>query len=363
MVSTNGTQKTRVAFLLENNFEDSEFQIPYNALQQAGVETIILGSRMNDEYQGKRGKVTVKPNATATEVRSEDFDAIIIPGGAAPDRIRTNPNAVRLIMDAMGQNLPIAAVCHGPQVLIEGDQLRDKRATGFRAIRKDIQNAGATYINEAVVVDGNLITSRQPSDLPLFTTLILTTLGLSVKEATLPDISDTNYEWWRLAETWGGSTRSDIVGALQTAIGGERYTHKAFEQYGERTTDVELRVVLQEICTTKQQHIQLLEARLADFGEQATLQAAGSAALAALQGILQSQDDVGILRRALGDIQTGVVDSFQLCIQLTDPTTAQLFAQIEENLAKHEERLSTLYRARFGKEVPPPQPTTMTFGG
>ncbi|MBE9128383.1 MULTISPECIES: DJ-1/PfpI/YhbO family deglycase/protease [unclassified Coleofasciculus] len=355
---------TKVAILIEDQFEDSEFNIPNTALKQAGANVVVLGSRMNDEYQGKGGKVSVKPDATATEVRSEDFDAIVIPGGAAPDKIRANPNAVRLIMDAMAQGKLIAAVCHGPQILIEADQLRGKQATGFRSIRKDMQNAGATYINEPLVVDGNLITARQPSDLPIFTATLLSRLGLSIPNTVLPDMSDRTFEWWKMAADWGGSSRSDIVNALNTAISGEHYTYKAYEQYAERTTDPELRLVLREVCITKQQHIQLLESRLAAFNEQVSWQAMGSEALATLQSWLQANDDDrAILRRALGDLQTGVVDSYHLSSQLTDPLTVEILMQIEENLSRHEERVSELYRARLGSNVQPPMPTTMAIVG
>lgn len=99
MTTTNGNQSIRVAFLLEDKFEDSEFQILYTALQKAGAEAIILGSRMNDEDQDKKGQI-------------EDFDAVVIPGGAAPDKIRANPHAVHLVINAMAQTKIVAAVCH-----------------------------------------------------------------------------------------------------------------------------------------------------------------------------------------------------------------------------------------------------------
>lgn len=360
MTSVNGTGKKRIAILLENQFEDSEFQIPYTALQSAGAKVIVLGSRMNDEYRGKRGKVSVKPDATATEVRSEDFDAIVIPGGNAPDRIRANPNAVRLIMNAMAQEKTIAAVCHGPQVLIEADQLRGKRATGFRSIRKDIQNAGATYVDEAVVVDGNLITSRQPSDLPMFATTLLFNLNLNIEGTVFPELGDRNFAWWKLGEEWGGSSRMDILAALNTAIIGERYTVAIFEQYSEQVSNAETQLVLNEIVGTKRSHVQLLEERLHAFNEQVSWQAAGTDAFAALQRWLQSNaSEQDILRRALGDIQTGVVDAYQLSIKLTDPTTVDILDRIESDLQRHEERLSDLYRARFGAQVAPPTPTTI----
>jgi protease I len=211
MTSNNGDRKMRVAILVENNFEDSELQVPCAALSQAGASICLIGSRMNDEYKGKQGKVTVKPSATATEVRAQDFDAIVIPGGAAPDRIRTNPNAVRFVMEAMDAEKPVAAICHGPQLLIEADRLRGKTATGFLAIRQDMENAGVNYINEPLVIDGNLITSRQPGDLPIFATAILDRLGLTIANMPLPNTGDSTYEWWKLGEAWGGSSRSDIV--------------------------------------------------------------------------------------------------------------------------------------------------------
>ncbi len=359
MTTENGAKRTRVAILVESHFEDSEFQLPYKALKNAGAEVIVLGTRMNDEYKGKKGKVSIKPDATATEVRSEDFDAVIIPGGAAPDKIRRNPNAVRLVMNAVAQGKLVASVCHGAQVLIEADQLRGKQATGFSCIRKDMQNAGATYVNEPLVVDGNLITSRQPGDLPLFVTAILTRLGLSVEGSTPPDTGDTSYEWWKLGAAWGGSSRDDIVKTLNIAFVGERYTSEAFQEYANKTTDPELKLVIQEIINSKQRHVGLLEKRLNDFGEDATWQAAGSDAFARLQGWLQSSDDREIMRRALGDLQTGIVDGSGLSASVTDPATAAILDEIAENLSRHEARLSDLYRARMGETVMPPQPTTV----
>ncbi len=357
---SNGSHSKRVAILLESGFEDSEFQVPYTALQKAGASTIIIGSRMNEEYQGKQGKVSVKPDATAAEVRSEDFDAIFVPGGAAPDKIRCNPQAVRLIIDGMAQGLPIAAICHGPQVLIDADVLRGKQATGYKAIRKDIQNAGATYINEPVVVDGHLITARQPSDLPMFTVRLLNLLNLHIEGKVLPDPTNQAFEWWTLGEAWEGSSKQDIINVLNMAIVGERYTLAAFQEYNKQVSEPDLVILLREAIGTKQLHVDLLEARLRDFGEQVSWQAMGSEAFATLQGWLQSNSsDQDIMRRALGDIQTGVVDCSHLCIQITDPATVFILEQIEENLRRHEELIATLYRTRLGQNVQPPMPTTM----
>jgi protease I len=360
-VMTAKIEKTKVAILVEKNFEDSEFQIPYTALQEAGAEVTVLGSRINENYAGKQGKVSIKADATTTEMRAADFDAVIIPGGMAPDTMRTNMKTVRFVEDAMQQGKLVAAVCHGPQVLIEGDLLKGKRATGFRAIRKDMQNAGAKFEDAPLVVDGNLITSRRPGDLPIFATAILKHLNLSIKDTVLPDEKNLDADWWQLGEQWGGSSKAEIVDGINTAIRGEQYALRAFEHYAEKATDEELRAAFNDIRATKQQHIGRLESRLAALGGEKTLQSEGSGAWATLKSWLQSSDDVSILRRALGDLQTGVVDTYNLRNSLTDPVTVNIFDGMEVTLAEQEQRIADLYLARTTKDkVKAATPTTGT---
>ncbi|MDX2099108.1 MAG: DJ-1/PfpI/YhbO family deglycase/protease [Leptolyngbyaceae cyanobacterium bins.59] len=359
-MTTNGhAPQKRVAILIEQKVEDSEFQIPYNALKRAGAEVVVVGSRMNEEYKGKQGKVAIKPDATATESRPEAFDAVIIPGGMAPDSMRTNMKMVRFVSEAMHQGKLIAAICHGPQVLIEGDLLKGKQATGFRAIRKDMHNAGAEVIDAPLAVDGNLITSRRPGDLPIFVTAILTRLGLTIPDTTLPAETDVDAGWWKLAEEWGGSTRMDIVNGINIAIGGEKYGLEAFDHYSDRTQDTELKTVFEIIRANKQQHIQRLEARLSIFGERESFRASASSLLANLKSVTQAVDDVSLLRYAIGDLQTGVVDTYRLRNTLTDPATVAIFDDMEVTLAHDEQRLADLYRARLdASSIKPPNPTT-----
>jgi protease I len=356
---TEKIEKKKVAILVEQHFEDSEFQIPYTALQDAGAEVWVLGSRMNENYAGKQQKVSIKPDATTTEMHAADFDAVVIPGGMAPDAMRTNMKTVRFVTDAVKQGKLVAAICHGPQVLIEGDLLRGKRATGFRAIRKDMQNAGANFDDVPLAVDGQLITSRQPGDLAIFTTAILRRLSLSIKDISLPDENNLNADWWKLAEGWGGSTKDEIIDGINTAIRGEHYALRAFEHYAEKATDEELRAVFNDIRATKQEHINRLEGRLSALGGQKTLQSEGSGAWATLKSWLQSSDDVSVLRRALGDLQTGVVDTYNLRNSLTDPATVSIFDQMEVTMAEQEQRIADLYHARTAKDkVKAATPTT-----
>jgi len=354
----NHSSKQKVAILIENGVEDVEFTVPYNGLKQAGIEVVVLGARMNEKYKGKRGKLNMQPDGTTTEAIAAEYDAVVIPGGMAPDKMRRNPNTVRFVQEAMQQGKLVAAVCHGPQVLIEGDLLKGKQATGFSAIHKDIINAGANYIDEPLVVDGNLITSREPGDLPIFTTAILSRLGYGGKDAALPNETDTSAEWWKLADAWGGSTKGDIGRGLNTALAGERYSLEALEKYAEKESDAQVRSLFQEMIGNKQRHIEHLETYLHRLSEKPSLTANVANQYAKVKTALTGSDDIYQLRSALGDVQTGIGDIGNLCAMYTDPVATAIFKQIYTDALKYEQRLVELYRARVGAQVSPPKPTT-----
>jgi protease I len=360
-METNGqTNQKRVAILIEQGVEDAEFQIPDTALRKAGADVVVLGSRMNEEYKGKQNKVSIKADATTSEAIAADFDAVIIPGGQALDKMRTNLKTVRFVADALNSGILVASICHGPQVLIEGDLLKDMRATGFRAIRKDMQNAGANFVDEPLVIDDNLITSRRPGDLPIFTTAILQALELRIPDTSLPNVADMDAGWWKLAEDWGGSTRGEIIQGINTAIAGERYSFETFQHYVSNATDEAMRELFQEICSHKQQHVQRLEARLSVFGESPSIPAAISNLYADVKVFFQTnQSDVDVLRRALGDLQNGVVDTYNLRNKLSDPATVAIFDDMEVVLAKDESRVAEMYKDRLGDRLPqPPKPSS-----
>lgn len=357
-ISNNSNNRKKVAILIENGVEDVEFQVPYNALKQAGFDVTILGSRTNEQYKGKQGKLAKEADGTTTEAMASEFDAVIVPGGIAPDRMRRNPNTVSFVQEAMEQGKIVAAVCHGPQVLIEGDLLKGKTATGFIAVRKDMINAGANYVDEPLVIDGNLITSRQPGDLAIFTTAILSRLGYGGKEAALPNETDNNAEWWKLADAWGGSKKGEITQALNTALAGERYSQEALEKYAQKESDGEVRSLFQTMMQSKLQHIQKLEARLAALGEKPSLTANIADKYAKVKAALHGSDDIYQIRSALGDLQTGINDLSTLMVATTDPVTTGLLRDIVQDLMQQEQRLVKLYRARVGSDMKPGKPTT-----
>jgi protease I len=170
-------QGKRIAILAEEDFEDSELIEPLNAMKNADARVVIVGSGSKEVYQGKRGRVKVNVDVTADKARAEDFDAIIIPGGYAPDKMRLHQPMVDLVRKAHDLGKIVAAVCHGPQLLISADIVRGRRVTSWPSVAVDLKNAGAEWVDEPVVQDGNLITSRKPADLPRFNKAITDALA------------------------------------------------------------------------------------------------------------------------------------------------------------------------------------------
>lgn len=166
----------RIAILVEDDFEDSELMEPLRAMKDAGAKVVIVGSSLKHSYQGKRGAVIIPADTTADKAKAEDFDAIIIPGGYAPDIMRLYQPMVDLARKAYYDGKVIAAICHGPQLLISADIVKGHRITSWPSIAVDLKNAGANWVNEPVIRDSNIITSRKPSDLPKFNKAIIEAL-------------------------------------------------------------------------------------------------------------------------------------------------------------------------------------------
>src|SRR5437773_2130869 len=167
----------RVAMLVEAEFEDRELTGPLDALRAAGASVTIVGPVAQTEYRGKRGEATIVSDLAAGSARMQDFDALVIPGGHAPDKMRMRHAMVDLARDAMHSGKPVAAICHGPQVLISANVLRGRTLTCWPSIAIDVKNAGGLYVDKPVVEDGNLITSRKPDDVPLFSDAIIRALA------------------------------------------------------------------------------------------------------------------------------------------------------------------------------------------
>lgn len=158
----------KIACVLGPGFEDSEFQNPYDAFKEAGHQVDIVGIEAGTELKGDKGRVTTRVEKACTEVSPDQYDALFIPGGHSPDKLRSNDGMVAFVKAFMTAGKPAFAICHGPQLLLTADEHRNHRMTAWKTIQGDLRKAGATIVDEEVVVDRNLVTSRMPNDIPAF---------------------------------------------------------------------------------------------------------------------------------------------------------------------------------------------------
>lgn len=156
----------KVIILIENMYNELEYWYPFYRLKEAGAEVVTVGS-LNTQYTSKAG-LPAKADTGAKDVNITDFDGLVIPGGYAPDIMRRYPEMVKLVKDADDAGKPIGAICHAGWMLASAKILKNRRVTSFFAIKDDLIHAGAEWVDEEVVIDRNLITSRKPDDLPAF---------------------------------------------------------------------------------------------------------------------------------------------------------------------------------------------------
>lgn len=171
----------RALIIATDGFEQSELFEPRQALLDAGGE-VVLASIERDPIQGMKHDEkgdTITPDATLHQVDPAAFDLLVIPGGVAnPDRLRTDTKAIEIVRAFVDQDKPVAAICHGPWLLAEANVVKGKRVTSWPSIRTDLRNAGAELVDEKVVIDGKLITSRKPDDIPAFNAAMLEAVGV-----------------------------------------------------------------------------------------------------------------------------------------------------------------------------------------
>jgi len=164
-----------ILIFVDNNYQELEFWYPLIRMKEAGAKVVVVGVKAKTTYQSKHGYEAMT-DESAENINIDKFDAIIIPGGYAPDTMRTNQSMLKLVKEAVKQNKVVAAICHAPWVLVSAQVLEGKNATCYHTIKDDVINAGANYQDKSVVVDGNIITSRTPDDLPDFCKAIINCL-------------------------------------------------------------------------------------------------------------------------------------------------------------------------------------------
>jgi protease I len=158
----------KIAVIITDDFEDVEYTDPARAFQEKGNELVHIGLDAGKTVKGKKKGTEVRVDRAVRDVRVDDFDALLIPGGYSPDKLRVDPDAVRFAKEFVESGKPIFAICHAAQLLITAQAIQGRRITGWKSIVQDIKNAGAEYQDSEVVEDGNLISSRGPQDIPAF---------------------------------------------------------------------------------------------------------------------------------------------------------------------------------------------------
>ncbi|QWC00721.1 type 1 glutamine amidotransferase [Mycoplasmatota bacterium] len=165
----------KIAILIENQYDAKELLYPYYRMQEEGYDVDLIGTAAKTTYTSKNG-VPLESDFASQDVSAEDYDALIIPGGFSPDYMRRNQATVHFVKGMNEKGKVIAAVCHGPWLLISSIKLKGRKLTGFHTLQRDIENAKGIFVNEELVIDGNLITSRSPKDLPMFAKAIVDAL-------------------------------------------------------------------------------------------------------------------------------------------------------------------------------------------
>lgn len=167
MQTTHDLTGKKIALLADDGFEDSELSKPLEAVQAAGA-TVEIISEEAGTITGKNG-LPEPVDKTIDQVAASDYDGLLLPGGVAnPDKMRMNSAAVEFVKDFFAADKPVAAICHAPWLLVEADVVDERTVTSWPSLKTDLQNAGAIWVDEEVVVDGNLVTSRKPDDLEVF---------------------------------------------------------------------------------------------------------------------------------------------------------------------------------------------------
>ncbi len=172
-----GRGRGKIACLLANGFEDSEFKLPYDRLRAAGYTVDLIGTTAGETVKGDKGRESARIDQTIDDVEADEYEALLIPGGYSPDKLRADDRFVTFVKRFDETGRPLAAVCHGPQLLLAAELQRGRTLTAWKTIQSDLRQAGANVVDKEVVVDGNWITSRKPDDLDAFTAKLLEKLG------------------------------------------------------------------------------------------------------------------------------------------------------------------------------------------
>ena len=177
------SKRKKIACLLAEGFEDSEFRVPYDELLKAGYLVEIIGVKAGEKLTGYKKRETATVERSIADVKAESYAGLLIPGGQSPDHLRVDPRFVEFVKEFDASGRPLAAVCHGPQLLLSAELQRGRTLTAWPTVQGDLRQAGANVKDEPVVVDRNWITSRKPDDLAAFSSTFIEQLARGERAA------------------------------------------------------------------------------------------------------------------------------------------------------------------------------------
>ena len=227
--------------LAENLYNELELWYPLLRLRGTGMTVQVVGTGSASTYTSKHG-LPVAVDATADQVKAQEVDAVVIPGGYAPDMMRRYPAVLQLVRDVLKQGKVVAAVCHAGWVLVSAGVLKGRTATSVAAIKDDMINAGAKWVDQEVVQDGNLITSRVPADLPAFTDAIIAALG-GVEAGGLDKVTE----------------KTSAVEALRMAVQAEEAAFKFYNTAMQKVKDAEAKNVFNTLAKEEERHRKIVQ--------------------------------------------------------------------------------------------------------
>jgi len=231
----------RIVVLAEKMYEDLELWYPLLRLRGAGATVQVVGTGSDKAYMSKHD-YPVEVDVAADQVSAKDIDAVIVPGGYAPDHLRRYPAVLKLVSDAFKQGKVVAAICHAGWVLASAGILKGRKVTSVAAIKDDMVNAGAKWVDQEVVQDGNLITSRVPADLPAFTDAIIAALG-GVEAGGLDKVTE----------------KTSAVEALRMAVQAEEAAFKFYNTAMQKVKDAEAKNVFNTLAKEEERHRKIVQ--------------------------------------------------------------------------------------------------------
>jgi protease I len=175
--------KRKVVCLLAAGFEDSEFKMPTDQLRKAGFEVEVVGAKAGETLQGKAHRESIKVDVGIDDASGANYMGMLIPGGSSPAELRKDPRFVKFVQEFNTSKKPIAAICHGPQLLISAGVVKGRKMTGYKTVQEELKKHGATVSDDALVADGNFITSRTPEDLPQFCNAVVTQFDVNADQS------------------------------------------------------------------------------------------------------------------------------------------------------------------------------------